>query len=76
MIVGLPDLLQTHDVHVELVEPRHDLVPTLRPSSSDQRIVVQLDHPHRALDHDYRLPNVGPARIRVPRPNNPICPIR
>ena len=54
--IVLPDLLETHDVGVQLVEPGHDLVSTLPPPSTDQRIDIELHDPQHPLGHTHTLP--------------------
>ena len=68
--IVLPDLLETHDVGVQLVEPVHDLVSTLPPPSTDKRIDVELHDPQHPLGHTHTLPVMSatpPARSGAER---------
>jgi hypothetical protein len=56
MAIVLPDLLKTHNVRLQLVQPPHDLVSTLRPASPDERVHVELQDPQYGLGHTYRMP--------------------
>ncbi len=56
MAMVLPYLLKTHNVRVQLVQPRHDLIPTLRPPRPEHRVDVELHDPQHTLGHPHRLP--------------------
>jgi hypothetical protein len=60
MAIVLPDLLKTHDVRLQLVQPPHDLVSTLRPASPDERVNVELHDPQDALGHTSSMPEDCP----------------
>jgi hypothetical protein len=63
MAIVLLYLLKTHNVRVQLVQPGHDLMATLRPPRSDRRVDVELHNPQHALGHAHRLPVLERTRL-------------
>jgi hypothetical protein len=59
----LPNLLKTHNVRVHFVQPRHDLIATLRPPPPDRRVNVELHNPQHAVGHPHTLPVPEQARL-------------
>jgi len=65
MAMVLPYLLKTHHVRLQLVQPSHDLMPTLRPPRPNQRIDVELHNPQHAIRHAHSLPAPVPRRTQI-----------